>query len=105
MQAIPEPARWRDVARALIRRLAMAQTTIDHDTIRKWAEARDGRPARVKGTGDSKDPGLLRLDFGEPEEGLEEITWDEFFDKFDESQLALIYEDEPNSRFSKLVRR
>ena len=52
----------------------MAQTTTDHDTIRKWAEARDGRPARVKGTGDAKDAGLLRLDFVKPEENLEAIT-------------------------------
>ena len=83
----------------------MAQTTTDHDTIRKWAEARDGRPARVKGTGDAKDAGLLRLDFGKPEEKLEAITWEEFFDKFEESDLALLYEDEPDNRFSKLVRR
>ena len=83
----------------------MAQTTTDHATIRKWAEARNGRPARVKGTGDAKDAGLLRLDFGKPEESLEEITWDEFFEKFEESELALLYEDEPENRFSKLVRR
>ena len=83
----------------------MAQTTTDHETIRKWAEARGGSPARVKGTGDSKDVGLLRLDFGEPEESLEPITWDEFFEKFEESELALLYQDEPDNRFSKLVRR
>ena len=83
----------------------MAQTTTDHETIRKWAEAREGRPARVKGTGDAKDAGLLRLDFGEPEENLEAITWEEFFDKFEESELAFLYEDEPHNRFSKLVRR
>ena len=74
-------------------------------TIRKWAEARDGRPARVKGTGDAKDAGLLRLDFGRPEESLEAISWEEFFEKFEESELALLYEDEPDNRFSKLVRR
>ena len=83
----------------------MAQTTTDHATIRKWAEARDGRPARVKGTGDAKDAGLLRLDFGRPEESLEAISWEEFFEKFEESELALLYEDEPENRFSKLVRR
>ena len=84
----------------------MAQTTTtDHETIRKWAEARDGRPARVKGTGGANDPGLLRLDFGEPEETLEAVTWDEFFDKFEESELALLYEDEPDNRFNKLVSR
>ena len=83
----------------------MGQTTTDHDVIRKWAEARGGRPARVKGTGDEGDAGLLRLDFGKPEENLEPIDWKEFFDKFDESGLAFVYEDEPDSRFGKLVRR
>ena len=83
----------------------MAQTTTDHDAIRKWAEARNGRPARVKGTGDAEDAGLLRLDFGEPEESLEEITWEDFFRTFEESELAFLYEDEPENRFNKLVRR
>ena len=54
------------------------------------AEARDGHPARVKGTGSSKDAGLLRLDFREPEESLEAITWEEFFAKFEESERALL---------------
>lgn len=83
----------------------MAKTTTDHSTIRNWAEARDGRPARVKGTGDAKDAGLLRIDFGEPEESLEAITWEDFFGKFEERGLALLYEDEPDNRFSKLVQR
>jgi len=83
----------------------MAQTTTDHETIRKWAEARDGRPARVKGTGDAEDAGLLRLDFGTPEKSLETITWEQFFDTFEESELAFLYEEESGSRFNKLVRR
>ena len=83
----------------------MARTTTDHETIRKWAEDRDGRPARVRGTGDAKDAGLLRLDFGKPDESLEMIEWQEFFEKFDESQLAFLYEDEPDNRFNKLVSR
>ena len=83
----------------------MAQTTTDHDAIRKWAEARNGRPASVKGTGDAEDAGLLRLDFGEPEESLEKISWEDFFKTFEESELAFLYEDEPENRFNKLVRR
>jgi hypothetical protein len=83
----------------------MAETTTDHDAIRAWAEARGGRPTRVKGTGDDEDAGLLRLDFGEPEDRLEEITWEEFFDKFEESGLAFLYQDEPGSRFNKLIAR
>ena len=59
----------------------------------------------MKGTGDAKDAGLLRLDFGKPEENLEVVTWEEFFDKFEESELALLYEDEPDNRFNKLVSR
>ena len=85
--------------------LAMAQTTTEHQTIRKWAEARGASPARVKGTGGAKDVGLLRLDFGEPEESLDAITWEEFFEQFEHDNLALLYQDEPDSRFSKLVRR
>jgi hypothetical protein len=57
------------------------------------------------GTGDAKEAGLLRLDFGKPEESLEAISWEEFFEKFDESELVFLYEDEPDSRFNKLVRR
>jgi hypothetical protein len=87
------------------RRLAMAQRTTDHETIRKWAEARDGHPTKVKGTGGPEDVGLLRLDFGKPEENLEAISWEEFFDQFDESELALLYEDEPGNRFNKIVSR
>jgi len=83
----------------------MAETTTDHATIREWAEARGGRPARVRGTGDAEDAGILRLDFGAPEESLAAITWEEFFEKFEQSELALLYEDEPDNRFSKLVRR
>ena len=67
--------------------------------------SRGGKPSRVKGTGGKDDAGLLRIDFGEPEENLEEVSWDEFFDKFEESKLAFLYDDGPNNRFSKLVRR
>jgi hypothetical protein len=93
----------------------MAQTksdtkaTTDHDEIRRWAEARGARPARVKGTGSGDDPGLLRFDFGEPEERLEPISWDEFFKAFDENNLALLHQDTTadgsESRFFKFVSR
>jgi hypothetical protein len=84
-----------------------AVTTTDHDTIRKWAEERGGHPASVKGTGSEDDPGLLRIDFPGYGGGgkLEEISWDEFFQGFEENQLAFLYEEDRNSRFSKLIRR
>ena len=88
-----------------------AQKTTDHETIKKWVEARRGKPACVKGTGGKDDPGLLRIDFPgySGEESLEEITWQEFFDKFDESGLVFLYQektaDGSQSRFNKFISR
>jgi hypothetical protein len=87
------------------------QVTHNHDQIQSWAEERDGRPTRVRGTGDEEDAGILRIDFpGYSGDGdLEEISWSEFFDKFEESQLALLYQEETKSgevsNFNKLIRR
>jgi hypothetical protein len=84
-------------------------TTTDHEEIRRWAEARGGRPAHVAETGDGNDPGVLRIDFGDADEGLEEISWDEWFRAFDENGLALVYQEQTadgnESRFNKLVSR
>ena len=83
-----------------------SQTTTDHDKIRSWTEERDGRPARVKGTGEG---GVLRLDFGDEDEGLETIDWDAWFEIFEDSRLALLYQEKTSdgqtSRFNKLVSR
>jgi len=72
-----------------------SKTTTDHQTIRSWAEARQGKPSRVKGTGNGDDSGILRIDFpGFGGEGsLEEISWDDFSRKFEESGLALVYQE------------
>ena len=89
--------------------MASATKTTDHETIRRWAEERGGRPATVKQTGDKDDPGILRVDFpGSSEESLEPIEWDEFFEKFEEKELAFLYQEEKDgdlSRFCKLVSR
>jgi len=85
--------------------MSQSSTTTDHNVIRRWTEERGGHPARVKATGSRKDPGILRLDFGEPDESLEEISWDEFFQKFDENELALLFEKDSKSRFNKLIHR
>jgi hypothetical protein len=83
--------------------MTTATKTTNHDEIRRWAEKNKGRPARVRGTGGKNDPGLLRLDFDEPDEGLEPISWDEWFEGFDKNDLALLHA--PDSRFNKLVSR
>lgn len=86
-------------------------TTTDHDVIRRWAEERGGQPAEVEATGDRDDPGILRIDFPEVGNGkdLEPIGWDDFFRKFEEKRLALVYQetlkDGQTSRFSKLIYR
>ena len=86
----------------------MAQTTIDHDEIRAWVDAKGGKPAAVERTHqDGGDVGLIRLMFPKSKQSehanLTEIGWDEFFEKFEESKLALIYEE--GSLFNKLIGR
>ena len=89
--------------------MAQANTTTDHNTIRKWVEQRGGRPTVVKGTEDRTGEGLLRIDFAEPDEKLDPISWDEFFKTFDDRELAFLYQEKTAegkpSRFFKFVRR
>lgn len=88
-----------------------SKTTTDHNEIKKWAEARDGHPATVRGTTDGDEAGVLRIDFPgySGKDRLEEISWDEFFEKFDQKNLAFLYQDKTRdgeeSRFFKLVSR
>src|ERR1700748_2827941 len=88
----------------------LSKTTQDHEEIRRWAEERGGKPSHVKSTGSGDDIGILRIDFpGYSGEGsLEEITWDEFFEKFDDNDLSLVYKEETaegeRSNFNKIVK-
>ena len=85
--------------------MSQATTTTDHGEIQNWAEERGGRPAVVRTHGEG---GILRIDFQEPDENLEPISWDEFFRIFDERKLAFLYQKEISghkSRFNKLVDR
>ena len=94
--------------------MAQSNITTDHDKIRKWAEARGGHPATVRATEKDDEAGVLRLDFdpagkGLPDKGLDAISWEEFFDKFEDADLAFIYQDKTSdgntSRFHKFVDR
>ena len=88
-----------------------SNTTTDHEEIRRWAEDRGATPACVRGTGSRNDIGMIRLDFpGYSGEGkLEPISWEDWFEKFDEQNLALVYQDTTaegqKSNFNKLVSR
>jgi hypothetical protein len=90
---------------------AESKVTTNHDEIRRWVEAREGQPARVKGTGDDDSPGVLRIDYPgfSGEDTLEPITWEEFFEAFDDNNLAFLYQEQTKdgeeSRFSKFIDR
>lgn len=85
----------------------MAETTTDHDTIRRWAESKGGKPASVASTHQGDDVGIVRIMFPDrpqsEHDALTEISWDEFFREFEERQLALLYD--PEGVFSKIVGR
>jgi hypothetical protein len=91
--------------------MALSRTTQDHDEIRRWAEARGAVPAEVAKTHQKNEPGILRFCFPDApnrnDSNLREISWDEFFQKFDENDLELVYQektaDGQKSNFNKLV--
>ena len=89
--------------------MSEAKTTTNHNTIRQWIEERGGQPANVVGTGTAKEAGILRVDFPPDDERLEEIDWEGFFDKFDQEDLAFLYQehtiDGETSRFCKFIRK
>ena len=88
-------------------RRVMTETTTDHETIRRWAESKGGKPAAVDRTHKGGDVGIVRIMFPQApqseHENLVEISWDEFFEEFDKRDLALLYDQD--SMFSKIVGR
>jgi hypothetical protein len=87
--------------------MSSAEKTMDHIVIKGWVEERGGRPARV--AQEHEDGGIPRIDFQDPDESLEEITWEEFFQIFEENKLAFLHQDRTSSgktsRFVKFVNR
>jgi hypothetical protein len=87
--------------------VAMAETTTDHDAIREWAEDKGGKPAAVKRTHNDDDVGIIRIMFPDApnseHDALVEVSWEEFFEEFEERELALLFE--KDSMFSKIVGR
>lgn len=91
--------------------MALSKTSRDHNEIRRWAEARGAVPAEVKGTERDGEAGILRFEFpnapNHNDSKLEKISWDEFFEKFDERNLELVYQEQTaegaQSNFNKLV--
>lgn len=91
--------------------MTLSKTTRDHDEIRRWAEARGAVPAEVKGTERGGEAGIIRFEFPKApnhnDSKLEEISWEEFFEKFDNNNLEMVYQektaDGQKSNFNKLV--
>ena len=91
--------------------MALSKTTQDHDEIRKWAEARGGKPADVASTETKEGAGIIRIEFPGAvhanDSALKEISWEEFFAKFDASGLALVYQEQTadgaTRNFNKLI--
>jgi hypothetical protein len=91
--------------------MALSKTTQDHDEIRRWAESRGAKPCEVASTHQKGEPGILRFCFPDApnsnDSSLREISWEEFFEKFDESDLELLYQEKTangkKSNFNKLV--
>lgn len=82
----------------------IGRKTIDHMRIKTWALLRGGVPA----TDPSADSLHINFPDQDGDENLDEITWSEFFRRFDEAGLALELFDEdetvPDSRY-RLVPR
>lgn len=87
--------------------MAKAKATIDHETIKNWVEERGGCPAHVKGTGSKGDAGILRIDYTgfSGQQSLEKVPWKTFFRAFEDNKLAFLFQEDGDSRFSKLVAR
>jgi uncharacterized protein involved in high-affinity Fe2+ transport len=85
--------------------------TVNHDEIKEWVEKRDGFPATVEGTGTDDEPGILRISYPDysDEQNLKRISWEAFFKKFDEENLAFLYQEQlasgETSRFSRFIGR
>ena len=91
--------------------MSLSKTTQDHKEIQKWAEKHGAIPAEVESTEKKGEPGILRFMFPKAKNhndgALKEISWDDFFEKFDENGLELIYQEVTSegaeSNFNKLV--
>jgi hypothetical protein len=91
--------------------MALSKSTKDHEEIKRWAEARGAVPSEVSSTHTDGEAGILRFQFPNTKQkndaALREISWEEFFEKFDENDLELIYQEKTaagqKSNFNKLI--
>ena len=91
--------------------MPLSRTTKDPEEIRRWAEARGAVPAEVASTESKNEPGILRFKFPKAprrnDAALKDISWEDFFRKFQENDLAMVYQEKTaagrTSNFNKLI--
>lgn len=91
--------------------MTLSRRTRDHEEIQRWAESHGALPAEVASTEKNGQTGILRFEFPKAknhnDSALKEISWEDFFEKFDENNLELIYQEKTAdgdvSNFNKLV--
>ena len=80
---------------------ATPRETIDHLEIREWAERQGGKPQVFDNPAAGSDPVGLRIDFAEGQDDRfvpegnppRDVSWEEFFDLFEQLSLVFVYED------------
>lgn len=92
--------------------MSESKTTTDINTIKSWAESRSGVPAVIKDTDKGGGDGVLRIHFphnSSDQESFDEISWEQFKNKFEENNLAMVYQERKdngsNSTFYKFIDR
>lgn len=81
--------------------------TVENGTIRSWAEKRGGKPALLQHNEDTGGAGdMLKIIFpGEKSEDHDMLSWDQFFRIFEENNLKLLFIDEDEKQFYRMVNR
>ncbi|MFC5368919.1 hypothetical protein [Salinirubrum litoreum] len=77
--------------------------TTDHEEIRDWVEARDGRPAVLR----DPDADDLTFVFGDPDRAIASpVEWERFFDRFERRDRLFAYreDDDPADAYALLDR-
>lgn len=72
--------------------------TVDNKEIRGWVEAHGGMPVVLKEAVEEDEEGeessdMLHISFDPNDINMEEMEWDEFFERFDNENLALVYDE------------
>jgi hypothetical protein len=67
------------------------ERTTEHTLLRSVIEEHGGYPAHSPHSEGEGDRGLLRIGFRDGDEDLKQLSWEEFFDEFDEKDLVGVY--------------